>query len=70
MSLHFGKFCYLNNTFLFSYFIFMLFIRRIKTLEKTNTNTKTHKNNENKHIDDFFWSSNKHNKINELKYAW
>ena len=45
----------------------MLFICRIKTLEKTNT--KTFKNNENKQFDDFFQSSNQHNKINELKYA-
>ena len=52
----------------------MLFIRRIKTLEKTITKTlktktlktKTLKNNENKHIDIFFHSSNQHNKINEL----
>ena len=45
----------------------MLFICRIKTLQKTNT--KTLKNNENKHIHCFFQSSNQHNKINELKYA-
>ena len=46
----------------------MLFICRIKTLEKTNT--KTFKNNENKQFDDFFQSSNQDNKINKLKYAW
>ena len=55
----------------------MLFIRRIKTLkqkplkkrEKRKRIIKTLKNNENKHFDDFFYSSNQHNKINELKYA-
>ena len=39
---------------------------RGKRKEKTQ---KTPKKNENKHFDDFFQSSNQHNKINELKYS-
>ena len=51
----------------------MLFICGIKTLEKREEEKqkqKTLKNNENKHFDHIFWSTNQHNKINELKYAW
>ena len=49
----------------------MLFICRIKTLEKEKRKNKQ-KNTQkqrNKHIDYFFQSLKQHNKINELKHA-